>query len=308
MDKKSVLFVCNHNSARSQMAEHLLRKMFGDKYEVHSAGFNDGKVHPLTIQVLSELGIETHGIRSKGFDEFEGRSFDYVISVCDRDVEDCPIVVFGTVGFNLGFVDPVSLAAASTMDDGLAIFRRTRDEIRQRLRNVFQTIELEADQQSSKQLKETVETEFGREVNEQFSRYVRALNFVSGPRCEAIICIPSSQLENTLNKKIRHLGSGGLLGWMGMSATLTVTVFTATFKDIGLTGDQWTVVFGMMALASVVMTIHHLWQETGKYKPEEFVEIVLKELTEKRLDGENAQQSAPRKLIPEHDAQGKYAN
>ena len=81
--KESVLFICTHNSARFQIAEGLLNALFPDRYEAFSAGTEPLEVHPLAIQVMKEIGIDISGHRSKSLDEFQGREFDYVVTVCD---------------------------------------------------------------------------------------------------------------------------------------------------------------------------------------------------------------------------------
>ena len=88
--KKKVLFLCTHNSCRSQMAEGLLRDMAGDKFEVYSAGVEPTSVHPLAKKVLQEIGIDISGQQSKSVDEFLDKEFDYVITVCDNARQTCP--------------------------------------------------------------------------------------------------------------------------------------------------------------------------------------------------------------------------
>ena len=85
-----VIFVCTGNSARSQMAEAILRRDGGDAFEVVSAGVDPRGVNPLTIRTLDRAGIDIRGARSKSVDEFLGQPFDYVITVCDRARESCP--------------------------------------------------------------------------------------------------------------------------------------------------------------------------------------------------------------------------
>src|ERR1051326_3595817 len=89
-DKKRVLILCTGNSARSQMAEGLLRQMAGDRFEVESAGVEPSHVRPQAIEVMREIGIDISGQRSKSVDEFAGQEFDYVITVCDNARERCP--------------------------------------------------------------------------------------------------------------------------------------------------------------------------------------------------------------------------
>lgn len=136
-DRKRVLFLCTHNSARSQMAEGLLRHMAGDRFEAFSAGTEQTRVHPLAIEAMRELGIDMSGHSSKTLDAFGGQRFDYAITVCDRANESCPIFPGDTERIHWSFDDPS--AATGTDERRLAAFRRIRDEIRQRLR-VFQTV------------------------------------------------------------------------------------------------------------------------------------------------------------------------
>src|SRR5262249_27225298 len=129
--KKRVLILCTGNSARSQMAEGVLRRDGGDAFEVESAGLRPGGVRPEAIQVMHEIGIDISGRRSKSVDEFSGQEFDYVITVCDNAKESCPAFPGKAERIHWGFDDP----AAVEGDDAtrLAVFRRVRDEIRGKL-------------------------------------------------------------------------------------------------------------------------------------------------------------------------------
>lgn len=133
MDKKRVLILCTGNSARSQMAEGLLRHDAGDRFEVESAGTKPGAVRPEAIAVMREIGIDISGHRSKHVDEFEGQSFDYVITVCNNAKESCPIFLGSTKRIHQSFEDPPPLSAG-TEEERIAIFRRVRDELRIYLR------------------------------------------------------------------------------------------------------------------------------------------------------------------------------
>lgn len=130
--KSSVLFLCTHNSARSQMAEGLLRSMAGDRFESHSAGTEQTRVHPLAIVAMKELGVDLSTHRSKLSDEYVDRPFDYVVTVCDRAKESCPIFPGAKKMLHWSFDDPS--AAKGTDEERLAEFRRIRDQIAERLR------------------------------------------------------------------------------------------------------------------------------------------------------------------------------
>lgn len=126
--KQRVLFLCTHNSARSQMAEGLLRAMGGERFEVFSAGTEKTRVQPLAIEAMREIGIDISDHTSKTLDAFGDDSFDFVITVCDRANESCPLFPGRTRRLHWSFDDPT--AAQGSDDEKLAAFRRIRDEIR----------------------------------------------------------------------------------------------------------------------------------------------------------------------------------
>jgi len=127
-----VLILCTGNSARSQMAEGLLRHDARDRFEVYSAGTRPSHVRPEAIAVMRELGIDISGQRSKSVDEFAGQRFDYVLTVCDNAKESCPIFPGKTVTIHRTFEDPAALQG--TEEQRLALFRRVRDEMREYLK------------------------------------------------------------------------------------------------------------------------------------------------------------------------------
>jgi len=131
MEKKRVLILCTGNSARSQMAEGLLRRDAGDRFEVSSAGTRPSQVRPEAIAAMRELGIDISGQRSKSVDEFAGQSFDYVLTVCDNARESCPIFPGKTAMIHRSFEDPAALEGSK--EERLALFRRVRDEMRRYL-------------------------------------------------------------------------------------------------------------------------------------------------------------------------------
>jgi arsenate reductase len=128
---KQVLILCTGNSARSQMAEGLLRAIAGDKFQVESAGIISSFVRPQAIDAMKELDIDISGHRSKSVDEFQGREFDYVITVCDNAKESCPVFPGNTRRIHWSFDDPAEVEG--TEEEKLDLFRRVRDEIKIRL-------------------------------------------------------------------------------------------------------------------------------------------------------------------------------
>jgi len=129
--QKRVLILCTGNSARSQMAEGLLRHEGADIFEVFSAGTHPGSVRAEAIEAMREVGIDISGHRSKSVDEFAGREFDYVITVCDNARENCPVFPGITRRIHWSFDDPA--AARGDEATRLEEFRRVRDEIHERL-------------------------------------------------------------------------------------------------------------------------------------------------------------------------------
>jgi arsenate reductase len=127
-DKKRVLILCMGNSARSQMAEGLLRHDAGNRYTVESAGTKPSTVRPEAITVMKEVGIDITSHRSKHVDEFAGHNFDYVLTVCDNAKESCPVFFGKVVRLHHSFNDPA--AVEGTDEKRLAAFRKIRDELR----------------------------------------------------------------------------------------------------------------------------------------------------------------------------------
>ncbi|MBC7911452.1 MAG: arsenate reductase ArsC [Pyrinomonadaceae bacterium] len=130
-ETKRVLILCTGNSARSQMAEGLLRRASESVYEVYSAGTHPSVVNPLAIEAMREKGIDISRHHSKSVDEFASQEFDYVITVCDNANENCPVFPGQTKRIHWSFDDPA--AAAGNEAERLAEFRRVRDEIEARL-------------------------------------------------------------------------------------------------------------------------------------------------------------------------------
>ncbi len=131
MNKQRVLFLCTHNSARSQMAEGFLRSMARDRFEVASAGTEATRVHPLAKKAMGEVGIDLSGHTSKTVDLLLDQPWDYVITVCDNANEKCPIFPKKTSRLHWSFPDPSR--ATGTEEERLEVFRQVRDQIEARL-------------------------------------------------------------------------------------------------------------------------------------------------------------------------------
>ncbi len=133
--KTNILFLCTHNSCRSQMAEALANHYLGNHCQAFSAGTEATQVNPLAIRVLAELGIDTAPLYSKTMDEFDGLTFDHVVTLCGDANEKCPLFFGGVQRVHRGFEDPSRLKGLE--EELLPEFRRVRDEIKSWVMNYF---------------------------------------------------------------------------------------------------------------------------------------------------------------------------
>lgn len=133
--KKKVLFLCTHNSCRSQMAEGLVNHDLGDRLAAFSAGTEATRVNPLAAKVMAEIGIDLSSHSSKTLDQFVAESFDFVITLCGDANEKCPLFFGGVERLHMGFEDPSRLPGNE--EEVLPEYRRVRDEIRQAMQKFF---------------------------------------------------------------------------------------------------------------------------------------------------------------------------
>ena len=138
MKHQTVLILCTGNSARSQMAEGLLRHLAGDRFKVQSAGVTPSSVRREAIDAMAEIGIDISKHRSKSVDEFIGQDFDYIITVCDNAKETCPVFPGKAERIHKNFDDPPA-ASVGDYNSRMIIFRRVRDEIRDWLKEFVET-------------------------------------------------------------------------------------------------------------------------------------------------------------------------
>ncbi len=136
MPKRRILILCTGNSARSQMAEGLLRTLSAGTLEAHSAGTHPAGLNPLAVEVMREIQIDISVQRSKSVDEFAGQTFDTVITVCDNARQECPVFPGAPEMIHFSLEDPA--VVEGTREQKLAAFRRTRDELTARLRLLLQ--------------------------------------------------------------------------------------------------------------------------------------------------------------------------
>jgi arsenate reductase (thioredoxin) len=133
--RRKVLFLCTHNSARSQMAEGLLRHLAGDRFEVMSAGTEATSVRPEATRAMAELGVDISGQESKTLERYLGETFDYVVTVCDDANETCPVFPGAKNRLHWSFRDPSR--AEGSEEERLGVFRTVRDDIQDRIRKEF---------------------------------------------------------------------------------------------------------------------------------------------------------------------------
>jgi len=134
-NKKRVLFICTHNSARSHMAEGLMNSLLGDIYEAFSAGTKPSQVNPLAIKAMDEMDIDISRHHSKSIEKFIEHEFEYVVTVCDQANEVCPFFPGGKNRIHKGFEDPA--AVEGNEEEKMEVFRRVRDEIKEWIEDSF---------------------------------------------------------------------------------------------------------------------------------------------------------------------------
>ncbi|PWI48978.1 low molecular weight phosphatase family protein [Candidatus Heimdallarchaeota archaeon B3_Heim] len=133
--KKVVLFVCTHNSARSQLSEAILEQKFGDHFQTFSAGTKPTTINPYVKQVLTEMGINTSNLKAKHVNEFLGQEIDIIVTVCDSAKESCPYFLGAKRYEHKSFKDPSNFTG--TNDERLKAVKRLRDEISEWIEEVF---------------------------------------------------------------------------------------------------------------------------------------------------------------------------
>ena len=134
-EKKSVLFICTHNAARSQMAEALLNKLYEDRYTAFSAGTDPTQIDPLVVKVMREIGVDVSSNQSKSLNIFQDVTLDYAITLCDQAKESCPYFPGGRSQLHRGFPDPS--AFKGNPEDVITEYRRIRDEIKDWIEEEF---------------------------------------------------------------------------------------------------------------------------------------------------------------------------
>ena len=133
--KKTILFICTHNSARSQIAEALVNELVADRYKAFSAGTEPTRVNPYAITAMAEIGIDISANQAKIVNVFRSKNFDYVVTVCDHAKEACPFFPGAKQYLHQGFTDPSTFTGSD--EEKLSGFRRVRDEIKSWIESTF---------------------------------------------------------------------------------------------------------------------------------------------------------------------------
>lgn len=133
--KTTVLFVCTHNSARSQMAEGLINSLLGSQYEAFSVGTEPSRVNPFAVKAMAEIGIDISAHSSDSIAKYNGIKFDYIVTVCDNAKETCPTFSGKSKYIHKSFMDPSSIKGEDS--DKLNGFRKVRDEIKLWIERTF---------------------------------------------------------------------------------------------------------------------------------------------------------------------------
>ncbi len=301
--KARVLFVCNQNSARSQMAEHILRNKYKDRFLVESAGVSPAKkVHPLAIEVLSEVGINASNANPKSFDEIEEDEFDIIVSVCEADAELCPPSVFGRLPVNLPILDPARVADGINDYEGkLDAFRTARRELVWVVQHVVDLAERAKKQENKQELKEQSKSEYdhalGREIR---ARAKEALTILCPPP-EDLICIQRSKLEIILRDGVKALCKTNIWTGLGLCGSLGLNSLTVDLPDFaGFSGNQLEVLLIGAFILSIGYVAYTFFEFFTKKNNRQFVEEVLEKSSgEAMLSAEEKVPLLKRKLIPD---------
>jgi len=138
-EKEKVLFICRNNSGRSQLAEGLLRHLYGDHYQVWSAGLDPRPINPLTLEVLEELGVDTVTLESEGLEKFMDQEFDWVVLLCAGEGDEYPVSLSAAVFIQKVFPDPrdIPVEGDQTLEEKLQQFRVIRDQIQNWVKEQF---------------------------------------------------------------------------------------------------------------------------------------------------------------------------
>lgn len=135
MEKKTVLFLCTHNSSRSQIAEGIMNHFLSEKYKALSAGTEPGAVNRFAIEAMNDIGIDISGHYSKSVEEFKDNDFDYVVTVCNSAKENCPVFLKGKNLVHKGFEDPTMFEGSDKKK--LEYFKKVRDQIKEWIQKSF---------------------------------------------------------------------------------------------------------------------------------------------------------------------------
>lgn len=281
MDTKlKILFLCIGNSARSQIAEALFNEMASDYFDCFSAGsIPSGEVHPVAIKLLSDIGIDISRYKPKSWDGFSNFEFDYVVSLCEEDVENCPAILTKAVKAKWRLPDPVRFEGDP--DQVEKAFRETILNIRSRLNNflaLYDKQKWKAEEITTREadLKRIHEDR----LIEEFSSLFKHNLDVIPPKSQGLICIYSSDLKlvirEALSKKIR----GDIAGATSLVIATVATLLSAKFKQAFFSPDGWVAIFSIILTCSIAWVIFSIYSRFTKFSDAKIEEHILKYATQ----------------------------
>lgn len=287
-EKKSILFVCNHNSARSQIAEFLIRAKYKNEFEVQSAGLSPANgIHPLAKTVLEEVGIDTSEAKPKDFSQLTQSNFDFIVSVCEANAESCPPKIFGQVPMNLPIPDPAALAdATEDSDEKIEHFRNARKELVWICDHVVNLAQQSSRERIRKDDAREVENQFQKKVGNKLRAHVAESLKIICPPDEELVCIQKSKLEVILRDHTNTLNRGGLIPALGWSGTLLLTVVASDDLSnfLGVSAAQWKVILVGAFLVSIFATAYYLWKQLTGVNRLNMVRNILSDVSRRKIN------------------------
>lgn len=274
-NRQKILFLCVGNSARSQIAEALFNKMAIKNFDCFSAGSSPAEeVNPFAIDVLENYGIDIRDAKPKSWLEFKHVEFDYVISLCEEDFENCPVIMTNAVKLRWELPDPVNFL--KNPDLAKKVFRQTLLSIRNRLNNFIalsENPEWRIKRISTRQY-DLQKDHDGKLIDEFTKMYQKSVNIIS-PVESNMICVHESDLRLTVKKSLNLGRKYDLLGISSLFLTLIVTFLTADFHDFVLKAITWEAIFFILSFTSLFWLIRSIYSYLKSLSPEEIENKII---------------------------------
>lgn len=274
-----VLFICVGNSARSQIAEALFKVMCKNKIECFSAGSNpSNQIHPIAAKLLTELNIDITTCRPKSWNEFSGEEFDYIISLCEEDAEDCPVILSKAAKIKWHLPDPAGFEGDSNEIE--KVFRETLLNIRFRI-NGFLTLvgkkEWQAKQLLEKE-KDLQQIHEQRLVDEMAVLYHNALNIIP-PRSQELLCIHLTDLKLVIKETLTRKIKGDIKGSASLTLATAITLLSADFKHFFFTSNTWVALFTIIMCCSAIYLVYSIYSKLTDLNDKQLEEQIIQKIT-----------------------------